>query len=72
VEVAQSVECLITDWTTEVRSLTEAKMFPLASVQTSSDTHPASYPIILLEGRNDPSGNSRNVDIEIQTLVYKL
>jgi hypothetical protein len=30
--VAQSVHCLTTDWTTGVRSLAEARDFPLASV----------------------------------------
>jgi hypothetical protein len=44
--VAQSVYCLTTDWTTGVWSSVEVKKF-LSSlcVQSSSDFHPASYPM---------------------------
>jgi hypothetical protein len=42
--VVQSVYCLTTDWTTGVRSPTEAKnFFSILCVQTSSEVHPASY-----------------------------
>jgi hypothetical protein len=41
--VAQSVQCLTTDWTTGVRSLAEAKDFScILCVQTGSGAHPAS------------------------------
>jgi hypothetical protein len=41
--VTQSVWCLTTDWTTEVRYLAEAKDFSSSlCVQTSSEAHPAS------------------------------
>jgi hypothetical protein len=41
----QSVQCLTTDWTTGVRSLTEAKYFSSSlRVQTDPEAHPASYP----------------------------
>jgi hypothetical protein len=41
-----SWECLTTDWVTGVRSSTEANDFPSTfCVQTSSEAHPASYPI---------------------------
>jgi hypothetical protein len=46
--VAQSVQCLTTDWTTErwVRSLTEAEDFSSnVCVETCSEAHPASYPM---------------------------
>jgi hypothetical protein len=44
--VAQSVWCLTTDWTTGVQSPTEIKHFSSSlCVQTSSDAHPASYPM---------------------------
>jgi hypothetical protein len=38
--VAQSVQCLTTDWTTGFRSTTEVNYF--ASSQSSSEAHPAS------------------------------
>jgi hypothetical protein len=42
--VAQSVQCLSTDWTTRVRSQAEAKGFSSSlCVQTSPNAHPASY-----------------------------
>jgi hypothetical protein len=42
-EVAQSVQCLSTDWTAMVRSLTEAEDFSSTlCVQTGSGAHPAS------------------------------
>jgi hypothetical protein len=45
VGVAQSIECLTTDWTTGVRSTVETKDFSSSfCVQTSSEGHPASYP----------------------------
>jgi hypothetical protein len=40
--VAQSVQCLTTDWTTWVRCQERQIMFPLVCVQTSSEAHPAS------------------------------
>jgi hypothetical protein len=41
--VAQSVQCLATDWTAGVRSLTEAEDFSSnLCVQTGSGAHPAS------------------------------
>jgi hypothetical protein len=44
--VAQSVLCLTTDWTTGVRSLTEAEDFSsIQCIQTGSGAHPASYPM---------------------------
>jgi hypothetical protein len=44
--VAQSVQCLTTDWTTGVRSRTEAEDFSSSlCVQTGSGAHPASYPV---------------------------
>jgi hypothetical protein len=44
--VAQSVWCLTTDWTTAVRSPTEAKDFSSSlCVQTRYEAHPASYPM---------------------------
>jgi hypothetical protein len=43
--VPQPVECLTTDWTTEVWSPAEAKVLPLGCVQASSEAHPASYPM---------------------------
>jgi hypothetical protein len=44
--LAQSVYCLTTDWTTGVRSPAEAKDFSSSlCVQTSFETHPASYPM---------------------------
>jgi hypothetical protein len=44
--VAHSVQCLSTDWTTGVRSPEEAKDFSSnPCVQTSSESHPASYPL---------------------------
>jgi hypothetical protein len=44
--VAQSVQCLTTDWTTGFRSQTEAKDFSSSlCVQTSPEAHRASYPM---------------------------
>jgi hypothetical protein len=44
--VAQSVWCLTTDWTTRVRSPTEAEDFSCSPcVQTGSGAHPASCPM---------------------------
>jgi hypothetical protein len=44
--VAQSVQCLTTDWTTGVRSPSEAKNFISSlCVQTNSEAHPTSYPM---------------------------
>jgi hypothetical protein len=44
--VAQSVWWLTTDWTTGVRSLTEAENFSFSlCVQTGSGAHPASCPV---------------------------
>jgi hypothetical protein len=41
--VAQSVQCLTTDWTTGVRSLAETKEFSSSLfVQTSSEAYPVS------------------------------
>jgi hypothetical protein len=43
---AQSVHCLTTEWTTGIRSPAEAKNFSSSfCVQTSSEAHPASYPM---------------------------
>jgi hypothetical protein len=45
-EVAQSVQCLTTDCTIEVRYAEEAKDFSSSlHVETSSEAHPASYPM---------------------------
>jgi hypothetical protein len=42
--VAQSVQCLTTDWMAWVRSPTEAEGFSSnLCIQTGSGTHPASY-----------------------------
>jgi hypothetical protein len=44
--VAQSVQCLTTDWTPRVRSPTEAKDFSSSlCIQTGSGAHPASYSV---------------------------
>jgi hypothetical protein len=44
--VAQSIPCLTTDWSTRIWSLAEAKDFSSSlCVQTSSEAHPASYPM---------------------------
>jgi hypothetical protein len=44
--IPQTVQCLTTDWTTDVRSPTEAKDFSSSlCVQTSSETHLASLPM---------------------------
>jgi hypothetical protein len=44
--VAQSVQCLTTDWTTGVRSSTEERDFSSSPcVQEGSGAHPASYPM---------------------------
>jgi hypothetical protein len=49
--VAQSVQCLTTDWTTGVRPTTEAEdFFSSLCVQTGSGAHPASCPM----GTGDP------------------
>jgi hypothetical protein len=46
VEVAQSVQCMTTNWTTRVLYPVEGKDFSSSLyVQTSSEAHPASYPI---------------------------
>jgi hypothetical protein len=43
---ARSVHCLTTEWTTGFRSPAEAKNFSSSfCVQTSSEAHPASYPM---------------------------
>jgi hypothetical protein len=45
--VAQSIQCLTTDWVTGVQSLAEAKdFFSSLCVQTSSEDHPASYTMV--------------------------
>jgi hypothetical protein len=44
---AQSVQCLTTNWTIEVRSSAEAKDFSSGlCAQSSSEAHPGSYPIV--------------------------
>jgi hypothetical protein len=44
--VAQSVQCLTTDWTAGVRSPTEAEDFSSnLCFQTGSEAHPASYTV---------------------------
>jgi hypothetical protein len=44
--VAESVQCLTTDWTFEVRSPVEAKDISSSlCVQTGSEAHPAFYPV---------------------------
>jgi hypothetical protein len=43
--VAQSVECVTKDWATVARSLKSKGFFSGLCVQTSSEAHPASYPI---------------------------
>jgi hypothetical protein len=44
--VGKSVQCLTTDWTTVVRSPTEAKDFSSSlCIHTSSEAHPPSYPM---------------------------
>jgi hypothetical protein len=49
--VAQSVQCLTTDWTIGVRSPAEEKDFSSSlCVQTGSEAHPVSYPM----GTGDP------------------
>jgi hypothetical protein len=46
-QVAHSVYCLTTDWTTRVRSPTEAKdSSSILCVQTSSEARSASYPLV--------------------------
>jgi hypothetical protein len=56
--VAQSVQCLTTGWTIEVRSPTEAEDFSSSPwVQTGSGAHPASYP--MGTGGPFPGGKAR-------------
>jgi single-stranded DNA-binding protein len=56
--VAQSVQCLTTDWTTGVRSPTEAEDFSSKlGVHTSSGAHPASY--TMGTGGSFPGGEAR-------------
>jgi hypothetical protein len=56
--VAQSVQCLTMDWTTRVRSPTEAEDFSSSfCVQTGSGTHPASCP--MGTGDTSPGGKGR-------------
>jgi hypothetical protein len=56
--VAQSVQCLTTDWTAGVRSPTEAEDFPSnLCVQTGSGAHPASY--TMGTGGSFPWGKAR-------------
>jgi hypothetical protein len=43
--VAQSVECITEDWAIVARSLKSKGFFSGLCVQTSSEAHPASYPI---------------------------
>jgi hypothetical protein len=46
VAVTQAVQCLTTDWTTEIRSPTETEDFSSSPyVQTGSGAHPASCPM---------------------------
>jgi hypothetical protein len=56
--VAQSVQCLTTDWTAEVRSQTEAEDFSSnLCVQTGSGAHPASCTVGT--GGSFPGGKAR-------------
>jgi hypothetical protein len=56
--VAQSVQCLTTDWTAGVRSLTEAENFSSnLCVQTGSGAHPASCTVGT--GGSFPGGKAR-------------
>jgi hypothetical protein len=56
--VALSVQCLTMDWTTGVRSPTEAEDFSSGlCVQTGSGAHPASCP--MGTGGSFPGGKSR-------------
>jgi hypothetical protein len=49
--VPLSVQCLTTDWTTGVWSPAETKSFSSSlCVQTSSEAHLASYPMVLIHG----------------------
>jgi hypothetical protein len=51
VGVAQSIQCLTTDWTTGVRSPTEAEDFSSSlCVQTDSEAHSAYCPEVLFPG----------------------
>jgi hypothetical protein len=43
--VAQSAQCLTTNWTTRIRSPAEATNFPLAPVSRPDEAHPASFPM---------------------------
>jgi hypothetical protein len=56
--VAQSVQCLTTDWTAGVRSPTEAEDFSSnLCVQTGSGAHPASF--TMGTGGFSPGGKAR-------------
>jgi hypothetical protein len=56
--VAQSVQCLTTDWTAGIRSPTEAEDFSTnLCVQTGSGAHPASYTMGI--GASFPGGKAR-------------
>jgi hypothetical protein len=56
--VAQSVQCLTTDWTAGVRYPTEAEDFPFnLCVQTGSGARPASY--TMGTGVSFPGGKAR-------------
>jgi hypothetical protein len=56
--VAQSVQCLTTDWTAGVRSPTEAEGFSSnLCAQTGSGAHPASYTVGT--GGSFPGGKER-------------
>jgi hypothetical protein len=56
--VAQSVQCLTTDWTAGVRSPTGAQDFSSTlCVQTGSGAHPASY--TMGTGGSFPRGKAR-------------
>jgi hypothetical protein len=58
--VAQSVQCLTTDWTAEVRFPTEAEDFSSnLCVQTGSQGHPPSY--TMATGGSFPGGKARPV-----------
>jgi hypothetical protein len=56
--VAQSVQCLTTDWTAGVQSTTEAEAFSSnLCAQTGSEAHPASYTVGT--GGSFPGGKAR-------------
>jgi hypothetical protein len=66
--VAQSVQCLTTDWTTGVRSPAEAKQFSSCLyVQTDSGAHPSSY---TLDTGGQFSGVKRDRDATLTTHPY--